>query len=99
MTLLKLTDVAALPWDEQPERVFDGAPAKARLGCRRGQLDMRVKRRVQFDLGLSCFRRSFRGARRLTETSNGKPTDQTPKRGVDQKDNTWGDVRRSARKQ
>ena len=22
-TLLKLTDVAALPWHEQPERVFD----------------------------------------------------------------------------
>ncbi|PTN04154.1 hypothetical protein C8N32_101353 [Rhodovulum imhoffii] len=23
VTLLKLTDVAALPWHEQPERVFD----------------------------------------------------------------------------
>ena len=23
VTLLKLTDVAALPWDDQPERVFD----------------------------------------------------------------------------
>ena len=31
VTLLKLTDVAALPWHEQPERVFDGASVKARL--------------------------------------------------------------------
>jgi hypothetical protein len=30
VTLLKLTDVAALPWHDQPERVFDGIPQRDR---------------------------------------------------------------------
>ena len=49
VTLLKLTDVVALPWREQPERVFDRASVKACLKRRRRQRDMRVQRRMQFE--------------------------------------------------
>ncbi|MER2507609.1 MAG: hypothetical protein ABTQ27_02490 [Amaricoccus sp.] len=49
LTLTKLTDVAALPWGEQPERVFDGGSVKTRLKAHRGQRDMSIERRAQFE--------------------------------------------------
>ena len=41
--------VAALPWHEQPEQVCGQASVKARLKRRRGQRDMCVERRVEFE--------------------------------------------------
>lgn len=38
VTLLKLTDVAALPWHEQPERVFDYQSPEAPLLLRQRSL-------------------------------------------------------------